>query len=244
MGKHVNRTGEVHQTKESGKIKIIEWFGVMNCTIQFEDGAILKDVKYCAIKNGQPRSPNYKVIRGVGYLGEGDYTTLNPPNAYDKWANMLHRCYSENTHARQPTYKDCSVDPHWHNFQNFAKWFEENYNNEYMQDWQLDKDILFEGNKVYSPETCCFVPREINIMINGSGNTLYIYQRKDTYYPVIRIKKKDTYLGSTKCRKIAVGRVLSAKKDNMRKVLNNYSKQLDDSIIKRLEQIIEDYILY
>jgi len=29
---------------------------------------------------------------------------------------------------------------------------------------ELDKDILFKGNKVYSPEICCFVPHVINTL--------------------------------------------------------------------------------
>ena len=41
----------------------------------------------------------------------------------------------------------------WHNFQVFAKWFDENY----MEGFQLDKDIKIEGNKIYSSGTCLFV---------------------------------------------------------------------------------------
>ena len=77
---------------------------------------------------------------------------------------MIKRCYDEKTIKKHLTYKDCSVCDEWHNFQNFAKWCEENYyeskfKNEPMQ---LDKDILQKGNKIYSPETCIFVPRRIN----------------------------------------------------------------------------------
>lgn len=73
---------------------------------------------------------------------------------------MLRRCY-DNTDIsiRAQSYKNCcSVHPDWHNFQVFADW----YNYHYRKEFELDKDILTKGNKVYSPNTCCFVPREVN----------------------------------------------------------------------------------
>ena len=64
-----------------------------------------------------------------------------------------------------PTYKGCSVSEEWLRFSNFKRWMEK-------QDWdgkQLDKDILFEGNKVYSAETCVFVTSVVNSFTSDSG---------------------------------------------------------------------------
>lgn len=74
---------------------------------------------------------------------------------------MLERCYNLEHQERQPTYKGCKVDERWHNFQNFAQWYEENY----KESCVLDKDILVKGNKIYSFKNCCFVPQDINNLL-------------------------------------------------------------------------------
>jgi len=84
---------------------------------------------------------------------------------YLAWRNMLQRCYSSKLQERQPTYKGCSVSEEWLTFSNFKRWME-------CQDWegmQLDKDILFEGNKVYSAETCVFVTKVVNLFTTDCG---------------------------------------------------------------------------
>ena len=37
-----------------------------------------------------------------------------------------------------------------------------------QDNWQLDKDILSKDNKVYSEDTCCFVPPEINCAVTNN----------------------------------------------------------------------------
>lgn len=77
---------------------------------------------------------------------------------YRTWLDMINRCYNPRVHVRQPAYAGCSVDPAWHSFSDFRAWMA-------GQDWegnQLDKDILIQGNKFYSPETCVFVSAQIN----------------------------------------------------------------------------------
>ena len=88
---------------------------------------------------------------------------------------MLRRCYSDEFQKKQPAYIGCSVCEEWHNYQNFAKWYEENYYEVDGERMELDKDILVKGNKIYSPTTCVFVSQRINKLIlkreNARGET-------------------------------------------------------------------------
>lgn len=86
---------------------------------------------------------------------------------YRSWTNMLKRCYSINCQDKNPTYVGCTVSEEWLTFSNFKIWMEK-------QDFegnQLDKDLLFEGNKIYSSETCVFVSRAVNMFTIDCGAT-------------------------------------------------------------------------
>lgn len=101
-----------------------------------------------------------KIDKTVGYTEEGKAIRkcvwFCP--FYQKWSDMLKRCYSERIQNKYPTYRGCSVTEEWLKFMTFREWMVE-------QDWEgncLDKDLLFKGNKLYSPETCIFVPAIVN----------------------------------------------------------------------------------
>lgn len=109
-----------------------------------------------------------KLTFGVG-VNDADYVIggKNPDGKwwrcpfYRAWHHILERAYSPEYHARQPTYKDVTVCEEWHSFMAFRAWMQ-------TQDWEgkhLDKDILSPGNKVYSPEHCIFVSRQINNLL-------------------------------------------------------------------------------
>ena len=78
--------------------------------------------------------------------------------SYSVWHSMLRRCYSSVYHANKPTYVGTIVSDEWLLFSNFNKWFVLNN----VEGWQLDKDLLFNNSKIYSEETCIFLPNEIN----------------------------------------------------------------------------------
>lgn len=134
------------------------------------------------IKKGQIKNPYHRSVYGIGYYGEGKYTArFNKVKTeeYIKWFSMFNRCYSEQYHEKQPTYIGCSVAEEFWNFQNFAKWYNQK---KYICKYQLelDKDLLYAGNKVYTPSRCCLLPKEINSGINyNRNNKKYM---KELYY--------------------------------------------------------------
>lgn len=113
-----------------------------------------------------------KLVYGIGFNSRGKYKATiggKRTKSYTTWLNMLQRTYYLKYHVINPTYLGCSVSNEWLEYQVFAEWFS---NHEYSNHgYQLDKDLLLPGNKIYSPDTCCFVPRQLNTLILDSGAT-------------------------------------------------------------------------
>lgn len=155
----MHRVGEKYTTNQGYEVEIVKYNSHDSVDVMFEDGNIV-NVQYGHLKRGSVENYNHKSICNVGFKGYGEYKTKNnsvKTKVYIVWVGMIKRCYDASIKTNI-SYQDCSVDERWHNFQNFAKWFYDNY----TEGWELDKDILIKGNKVYSPETCLFVPAEVN----------------------------------------------------------------------------------
>jgi len=154
---------------------------------------------------GKLKCVRRKPLFGVG-INDSDYITNYTDKYgnsktcpyYSRWCSMLNRCYSSNYHIRNPTYIGCTVSKEWLTFSNFKKWME-------TQDYigkDLDKDILIEGNKVYSKDTCCFVSSDINSLLvdNKAARGKYpvgvcLHKPSDKYRAQISINGKVKNLG-------------------------------------------------
>lgn len=190
--KDYNRVGETFITNEGYKVTIIEYLSSTDCTIQFENNTVLKNRQYISLQKGSLKNPYHPSVYGVGFVGEGSHKSkINTvkTKSYKCWGRMLERCYSKKFLDKHRTYRGCSVDEKWHNFQIFGEWFEENY----VDGWELDKDILFKGNKVYSLETCCFVPKEINLIFSIKPASLNT--KKSKFVAQIAKNNKKKHLG-------------------------------------------------
>lgn len=161
--------GEKYVTNEGYYVTILDYVNKANVLVSFDYKPELQIWStYQNIRNGQVKNPLHKSVYNIGYYGIGKYTARKnneKTEEYIKWMSMFVRCYDEKYHEKQPSYIGCIVDESFTNFQNFAEWY---YRNKYDCNYplELDKDFLYEGNKIYSPKTCCLIPKEINNLIN------------------------------------------------------------------------------
>lgn len=128
--------------------------------------------EYMNTKSGKPRLVySKKPLHGVG-INDAPYqvnvnllgTRVVCP-AYQTWAAMITRCYAEKRPLSSYTYTGCTVAPEWHSFMHFRSWWLQHY----KDGFQLDKDLLIVGNKVYSADTCIFVPQWLNSFTVACG---------------------------------------------------------------------------
>lgn len=151
---------------------------------------------------GKKKSPVYGVgindlERNVTWY-DGDGSRILCP-IYQIWHDMLERCYCHNFTQRHPSYFGCSVEESWLRLSNFENWL----GSQDHKGKHLDKDVLIQGNKLYSAETCAFITQDLNKFLLEGGRksslpvgvtcrrgTRYIAQCCDPFYG------KSSYLGS------------------------------------------------
>lgn len=169
-----SRVGEIEKNRFGTEMKIVEYYRHEDITVEFQDEHHYRlHTTYVNFKRHQALNPYDKSVFGVGYLGEGNYSTGTSKKRSQEhrvWRCMLERCYSEKYKEENKAYYGITtVCDEWKCFQKFAEW----YNiNKYDVDGRLhlDKDILFPENKIYSPETCLLVPQRINMLFMSKPN--------------------------------------------------------------------------
>ena len=116
----------------------------------------------------------HKLVYGVGVTDVGYPVAPRDLNGkqqmcpfYKCWKAMLDRCYGAKTDGRNQAYMGCVVTPEWHALSRFKAWME----TKTWQGCELDKDLKIPGNRVYSTETCLFVPKVVNNFFIGEDGT-------------------------------------------------------------------------
>lgn len=117
---------------------------------------------------------------------------------------MLQRCYDKDSLEKNPTYKDCTVAEEWHNFQNFAEWFKENY----IEGYHLDKDIKIKGNRVYGPDRCMFVTPQENKEFSSSKH----YKMLDPDGNVVEFFNMSKFCRDNKLTRANINSVIKGKR--------------------------------
>ncbi|MGL6175196.1 MAG: hypothetical protein ACRC1P_11375 [Cellulosilyticaceae bacterium] len=199
----VNRIGEIRLNNQGSEMTIIRYVDCKNIDVKFKSGYVCKNKTYSCFINGRIKDKMFPSVHGVGFLGDGEFAMCeNKKETMEGkvWANIMHRCYDKGYAKRRPTYIECTVCDEWHNFQNFAKWYNDNkWTN---TDLIPDKDILCHGrNKVYSPDTVLLVDKRINMIFIKSDARRGRYPIGVTFNKKKFISQCCTFDGETICKR-------------------------------------------
>ena len=234
------REGEFFKTKDGDTCTIINYINNKEIYVAFESKRdnIIK-TNYGNFQKKLISNPFSKTTFGKGYLGVGDYKCYNknnqPTKEYACWLGLFNRCYGK----RESVYKECSICEEWHCFQNFAKWFDENYYEVENEKMALDKDIKVKGNKIYSPDTCIFVPQRINNLIekcNKSRGNLPIGVTKQgkKYKAQCNTLEKHVHIGMYNTQEEAFESYKNFKEKYIKEVAKQYKEKIPFSLYEAL----------
>ena len=230
----VNRIGEQALNNQGCMMTIIGYRNAKDIDVQFIDNTVVINKKYCDFKKGIIKNPNCASVHNIGFIGQGIYSPMEHKDAHESWRGMLRRCYDSQYQLRQPTYIGCEVCEEWHCFQNFAEWYYENYYEIDEQRMALDKDIICKGNKIYSPDTCVFVPQDINKIFTKSNA-----KRGELPIGVSFKKKNDKYQAS--CSDGSNHKEYLGLYDTIEDAFEAY-KQYKEQVIKDMAEEYKDLI--
>lgn len=151
-----------------------------------------------------------RILLGVAFNDMDNVRSAELNEFYTTWTSMLNRCYNRKRNYRNKTYEGVTVCNEWLVFSNFKKWMAE-------QDWrgkELDKDLIVKNNKLYSPDTCCFISRELNAFLTTNKGKRNVYplgvryrnknkdmvsELKNCYHSEISVNGKTKHLGYFDC---------------------------------------------
>lgn len=162
--------GKVLKSKGYGDFKVVDYKDYRNITVEFLRTGYRKVCEMKEIKTGGIKDIKLPNIYGVGFVGSKYKTYYISQDGkkvntieYEKWRGLLRRCYSEKERGKFPTYRDCQVSDNFKSYEFFYEWFNKQVGSD--KGFDLDKDLLFKGNKTYSEDTCVLIPRELNSLL-------------------------------------------------------------------------------
>ncbi|QXM18588.1 hypothetical protein Phab24_id143 [Acinetobacter phage Phab24] len=233
--------GTEFETK-SGKCFIIDYKNNKEIVVLFYEGLFLLKTRLGDLKSGSVRNPYHKnsKICGVGVCDIRTKTNKVSDKEYVLWNNIIKRCYSDNIHRIRPTYKECTMSDDWLIYSSFKNDVLGMVGSDKVG-WHLDKDLLIKGNKVYSKDTCCFLPPRLNTFLLSGKKFRSLYpcgvsfsKYKNKFSARIKIDNVDKVLGYFNTPEEAFKAYKEAKESYARELAHRWKDQIDERAFQAL----------
>ena len=239
--------GSVFKTKLYGDLIITKYINHKEVYVKFLDTGYETKAYFGNIKKGIVRDRSVPSILGVGVVGD-EVTKVNGNRLkeYNLWQALLSRCYCDKFHVKCPTYKDCSVSDNFKYYPYFKEWCNNQIGFNVLDDkgnhFELDKDLLIKGNKVYSEDACCFIPREINVALiynqtkKGNHPIGVSYSKVNNKF-VVYVKKGNgsrEYLGYFEDASVAFLAYKASKEAYLKELANKWKDKIDPRVYEAL----------
>ena len=247
-----DRSGEERYNSFGSKMIIEEYRKTTDIDVYFpEYNWVFRHATYSNFKKGSIKCPYEPRYYGKGYLGEGEYKVKENGKKsiwFKIWHHMLERCYDPKLKKKRPTYKECKVEDYLLNFQHMGEWINKNYYEVPGETMCLDKDVLCKGNKVYSRDTCIFVPERINNLFTKRDHArgddpIGITLTKSGNYKVFchnRNCERD-YLGTYNTKEEAFKAYKEYKEKVIKEVIDSYEGKIPEPHYSRLKTAMYNY---
>ena len=229
--------GKVCKSKSSGDFKIVKYNNAHNVEIQFLKTGYETVARLGNIKIGKVRDLYSPSVYGVGILGTKYPSAINGRNTkeYVLWNNMLERCYSDTSKKRNPTYIGCEVSDNFKSYEYFYEWCHKQIGFG-VEGFELDKDLLVKGNKLYSENVCIFIPAEINSVLTKSTASrgkhligVHWHSKSNAFMAQVnRGKGKPEYLGIFNTELEAFNAYKIAKEIYVKELAEKWKSQIDE----------------
>ena len=168
--KGVDCVGKTFTSNKCGDFIVVEYKDYDNVVVKFTATGSVVTTQLCHIKDGSIKDRLFPSVYGVGVLGDAVVSENGVKlKEYKLWRALLGRCYNTKTKNRSPSYAGCSVSDNFKYYPYFKEWCSRQIGFG-REGFELDKDVLVKGNKVYSENTCCFIPKEVNLLFCKSDS--------------------------------------------------------------------------
>ena len=228
--------GKACKSTSSGDFKIVKYNNAKDVEIRFLNTGYETSARLDHVKSGNVKDLYSPSVYSVGIVGIKYPPSINSRNTkeYDLWYSMLQRCYSTTLKKKRPTYEGCKCSDNFKSYEYFYEWCNKQIGFG-VGGFELDKDLLTKGNKVYSENTCVFIHKDINMVLTKSTASRGKYpigvhwSKRDKAFVamVCKNKGKQEYLGHFKTEIEAFNAYKQAKEAFIKEQAEKWESQID-----------------